>query len=75
MQLHVLIIWQYTKFFSEGELDANVVVRKNRTTTQHGAIEGKAIAEYRKYQARALTPVERAYIAQLEATIKDSKQK
>ncbi len=35
----------------------------------------KAIAEYRKYQVRALTPVERAYIAQLEATIKDSKKK
>lgn len=34
----------------------------------------KAIAEYRKYQVRALTPVERAYIAQLEATIKDTKK-
>ena len=27
--------------FEEGELDENVVVRKFRTTTQHGAIEGK----------------------------------
>lgn len=35
----------------------------------------KAIAEYRKYQVRALTPVERAYIAQLETTIKDTKKK
>ena len=27
--------------FEEGELTKNVVVRKFRTTTQHGAIEGK----------------------------------
>lgn len=27
--------------FEEGELTKNVVVRKYRTTTQHGAIEGK----------------------------------
>lgn len=27
--------------FEEGELDEKVVVRKFRTTTQHGAIEGK----------------------------------
>ena len=27
--------------FEEGELDKGVVVRKFRTTTQHGAIEGK----------------------------------
>jgi len=27
--------------FSEGELDETVVVRKFRTTTRHGAIEGK----------------------------------
>lgn len=35
----------------------------------------KAIAEYRKYQVRALTPVERAYIAQLETAIKNAKKK
>ena len=27
--------------FEEKELEENVVVRKSRTTTQHGAIEGK----------------------------------
>ena len=27
--------------FDEGELDENMVVRKSRTTTRHGAIEGK----------------------------------
>jgi len=27
--------------FEDGELDKDVVVRKFRTTTQHGAIEGK----------------------------------
>jgi len=30
-----------TNLFKEGELDEQVVVRKFRTTTQHGAIEGK----------------------------------
>lgn len=30
-----------TNIFEDGELDKEVVVRKNRTTTQHGAIEGK----------------------------------
>ena len=28
--------------FEEGELDEKVVVRKYRTTTKHGAIEGKS---------------------------------
>ena len=30
-----------THIFEEGELDSQVVVRENRTTTRHGAIEGK----------------------------------
>lgn len=30
-----------THIFEEGELDPRVVVRENRTTTQHGAMEGK----------------------------------
>lgn len=30
-----------SNIFKEGELDQKVVVRKSRTTTQHGAIEGK----------------------------------
>lgn len=29
--------------FKEGELDEKVVVRKFRTTTQHGAIKGKLV--------------------------------
>ena len=33
----------------------------------------KALAEYRKYQVRELTPVERAYIAQLQETAKQIK--
>lgn len=35
----------------------------------------KAIEEYRKYQLRTLTPVEQAYIAQLEAEAKKLKGK
>ena len=30
-----------SNIFKEGELDEKVVVRKFRTTTQHGALEGK----------------------------------
>ena len=33
----------------------------------------KAIAEYRKYQQRTLTPVEQAYIAQLQQEAKQIK--
>jgi hypothetical protein len=32
---------RYSFIRSEGELNENVVVRKFRTTTQHGAMEGK----------------------------------
>ena len=32
--------------FEDKELDETVVVRKFRTTTQHGAIEGKTVAHY-----------------------------
>ena len=35
----------------------------------------KALAEYRKYQVRALTPVERAYIATLEQEAKKARKK
>jgi len=31
--------------FDEGELDERVVVRKYRTTTKHGAIEGKTVTK------------------------------
>ena len=35
------ISFHISNIFKEGELDEKVVVRKNRTTTQHGAIDGK----------------------------------
>ena len=35
--------------FAEGELDEKVVVRKFRTTTQHGALEGKTQSKEVKY--------------------------
>ena len=35
--------------FEEGELDEKVVVRKFRTTTQHGALEGKTQSKEVKY--------------------------
>ena len=35
------ISFHISNIFKEGELNENVVVRKNRTTTQHGAISGK----------------------------------
>ena len=38
-----------SNIFKEGELDEEVVVRKFRTTTQHGAIEGKTQSREVKY--------------------------
>ena len=38
-----------SNIFKEGELDEKVVVRKFRTTTQHGAIEGKTQSREVKY--------------------------
>ena len=38
-----------SNIFKEGELDEQVVVRKFRTTTQHGAIEGKTQSKDVKY--------------------------
>lgn len=35
--------------FEEGELKENMVVRKFRTTTQHGALEGKTQSKEVKY--------------------------
>jgi len=35
------ISFHISNIFKEGELDEKVVVRKNRTTTMHGAIDGK----------------------------------
>ena len=35
------ISFHISNIFKEGELDEEVVVRRNRTTTQHGAMEGK----------------------------------
>jgi len=52
----------------------------NEVLTDAGSVSAqqahdKAIAEYRKYQVRTLTPVERAYIAALEAEAKKVKGK
>ena len=33
--------WEWCSSFEDGELESELVVRKFRTTTQHGAIEGK----------------------------------
>lgn len=38
-----------SNIFKEGELDEKVVVRKFRTTTQHGALEGKTQSKEVKY--------------------------
>ena len=38
-----------SNIFKEGELDEKVVVRKFRTTTQHGAVEGKTQSKEVKY--------------------------
>ena len=38
-----------SNIFREGELDEKVVVRKFRTTTQHGALEGKTQSREVKY--------------------------
>lgn len=38
-----------SNIFKEGELDEKVVVRKYRTTTQHGALEGKTQSKEVKY--------------------------
>src|SRR6056297_2429396 len=38
-----------SNIFHEGELSENMVVRKFRTTTQHGAIEGKTQSRDVKY--------------------------
>ena len=38
-----------SNIFKEGELDEKVVVRKFRTTTQHGAINGKTQSKEVKY--------------------------
>ena len=61
---------------TEGELDAEAVVRKFRTTASDGKIymmqhynliskkdaDQKAEIEYKKYQAASLAPVEKAYL-------------
>ena len=38
-----------SNIFNEGELDKKVVIRKFRTTTQHGAIKGKTQSKYVQY--------------------------
>ena len=38
-----------SNIFKEGELEEKVVVRKFRTTTQHGALEGKTQSKEVKY--------------------------
>ena len=52
----------------------NAVLQNAGSVTAQQA-RAKALDEYRKYQVRTLTPVERAYIAQLEAEAKKVKGK
>ena len=54
--------------FADGELDENVVIRKFRTTTQHGAI-----GEYRKYELKTLSSVEKDYLATIHQLAKETK--
>ena len=52
----------------------NAVLQNAGSVTAQQA-RAKALDEYRKYQVRTLTPVEQAYIAQLEAEAKKAKEK
>lgn len=52
----------------------NAVLQNAGSVTAQQA-RAKALDEYRKYQVRTLTPVEQAYIAQLEAEAKKVKEK
>ena len=45
----VLIKFQLSNIFKEGELDEKVVVRKFRQTTQHGAMAGKTKSKEVKF--------------------------
>ena len=45
----VLIKFQLSNIFKEGELDEKVVVRKFRQTTQHGAMAGKTQSKEVKF--------------------------
>lgn len=50
-------------------------VLKDAGTISSRQAKHKAIEEYRKFQVRSLSPVERAYIATLEAEAKNAKRK
>lgn len=50
-------------------------VLKDAGTISSRQAKDKAIEEYRKFQLRSLSPVERAYIATLEAEAKNAKRK
>ena len=61
-------------------LDRILLAGGNEVLTDAGSVSAqdareKALAEYRKYQVRALTPVERAYIATLEKEAKKARKK
>ena len=61
-------------------LDRILLAGGNEVLTDAGSVSAqdareKALAEYRKYQVRALTPVERAYIATLEQEAKKARKK
>jgi len=51
--------------FKEGELDEKVVVRKFRTTTQHGAIAGKTIEFFKVVQNKLLWAISQQTAAEL----------
>lgn len=44
--------------FEEGELDEKVVVRKYRTTTKHGAIEGKTQSKEVNFYSLDITVIQ-----------------
>lgn len=51
--------------YDEGELDEASTVRKIRTVQDRQAVD-KALDEYRKYQVKTLSPVERDYLCAIE---------
>ena len=62
--------------FAEGELDMDSVVRKFRTTAADGkSYQTKARQEYRKFQAKTLTPVETAYLETIKSLSRIAKKK
>ena len=75
MQHHPMFMHDYVEHLDRILASTGQAVLKDAGTVSHAEAIDKAVAEYRKFQVKELSPVERAYLESIQSVSRIAKRK